>query len=87
MLNNEGKLPKLTEKELKDTYGPCASGMYHPGETVIYRDPGDMGGQDLAGEVLWIVPGPVYIILHGETMFNYIPEGNITNVVRELSPV
>jgi len=75
------------DEYLSDMYGPCALGMYGRGETILYRDPGDMSGQELTGKVSWIVPGPVYIILHGGTMFNYIPEENITNVVRELSPV
>jgi hypothetical protein len=87
MPNDEGKLPELTEKELEDVYGPCASGMYGRKETVLYRDPGDMSGIYLAGIIVWIVPGPIYIVRNSGTIFNYIPEENIADVVRELSPV
>lgn len=84
---DENELPELTDDFLEYLYGPCAIGRYQRKETVIYRDPGDMSGQELTGKVVWIVPGPVYIILHDGIPFNYIPEENIINVVRELSPV
>ena len=85
-MNSE--LAPTDDAYLTDLYGPCATGDYHPGEKIVYRD-----GEVKQGKITWLHAGRrgvVYVVSDGTYDCILVPEENVIGVVRqvqELSPV